>query len=135
MNFIIKNAYADAVEIGAATPSTVKPTAESPKPAIDQTLTNFLPLIVIFVLFYFMLIRPQMKKQKEHQNLLGNLKTGDKVVLNSGMIGTLVKIEDDKNYVQVEIAQNVKVRMLKSAISDVMQDEKAKDKKIEENKE
>ncbi|MBN9542251.1 MAG: preprotein translocase subunit YajC [Alphaproteobacteria bacterium] len=84
---------------------------------------SFLPLVVIFAVMYFLVIRPQNKKQKEHHKMVNELKKGDKVVLTGGMIGIIVKVEDEK-FMQVEIAQNVKVRFLKSAVAETINDDK-----------
>jgi len=80
-------------------------------------LTAFLPLILIVVVFYFLLIRPQTKRQKEHKMLLSNLAKGDKVVTNSGMLGTIVGIDDKENKVVLKVAENVKIEFLKSSIA------------------
>ena len=90
-----------------------------------EGLAGFLPIIIMFVAMYFLLMRPQMKKQKEHNNMLKEIKKGDKVVLTSGIIGVVVKMEEDTPLMQVEIAQNVKVRMLKSAISELFKENQA----------
>jgi preprotein translocase subunit YajC len=66
-------------------------------PASESSLTSFVPLILIFVVFYFLIVRPQSKKIKEHQALIKNLKSGDKVVTNSGIIGVITAVHDDKN--------------------------------------
>ncbi|MBN2070211.1 MAG: preprotein translocase subunit YajC [Candidatus Krumholzibacteriota bacterium] len=82
-------------------------------------LMMFVPIILIFVVFYLILIRPQQKKQKEHQNLLSQLRKGDKVVTNGGLYGTIV---DAKDHVAViKIAENVKVEIVKSAIATVIE--------------
>ena len=74
---------------------------------------QFIPLILIFVIFYFFLIRPQQKKVKEHKAMVESLKRGDKVVTSGGITGTVERlIENDK--VEVEIAENVKVEIVKS---------------------
>ena len=78
----------------------------------QANLMSFLPFIMIFVIFYFMLIRPQMKKQKEQQNMLNSLKKGEKIITASGIIGSIVKIEDDNTTVIVEIAPEIKIKML-----------------------
>ena len=70
------------------------------------------------VIFYFLLIRPQQRKVKEHQELVSKVQRGDTVVTNGGLIGRVTKVVDEKE-VQVEIAENVKVRVVRSAISDV----------------
>ncbi len=80
---------------------------------------SLLPLILIFVVFYFLLIRPQQKKVKKHQEMLDSLRRGDRVVTNGGLIGTIVKIASDRE-VQVEIAEDVKVRVVRAMISDVL---------------
>jgi preprotein translocase subunit YajC len=79
----------------------------------------FVPIILIFVVFYFILIRPQQKKQKAHQALLTQLKKGDKVVTNGGLYGT---VSDAKDHVVVlKIAENVKVEVVKSAVATVIE--------------
>ena len=74
-----------------------------------------IPLILIFVVFYFLLIRPQSKQRKEHDNLLKNLKAGDKVLTSAGIYGVVANVKDKS--VLVKIADNVKVEMNKSAIT------------------
>ena len=74
---------------------------------------QFIPLILIFVIFYFFLIRPQQKKVKEHKIMVENLKRGDKVVTTGGIVGTVERImENDK--AEIEISENVKVEIVKS---------------------
>ncbi len=80
-------------------------------------LLQIAPIILMVVLFYFMLIRPQQKRAKEHQVMLGNLKRGDNVVLSSGMLGKIVRVEDKE--VGVEIAQGVTVKVVKGMITEV----------------
>ena len=80
---------------------------------MDQGIGQFIPLILIFVIFYFFLIRPQQKKVKEHKAMVENLKRGDKVVTSSGIIGTIERIIDDER-AEVLIAENVKVEVIKS---------------------
>ncbi|MBW8310276.1 MAG: preprotein translocase subunit YajC [Candidatus Paracaedibacteraceae bacterium] len=82
-------------------------------------IMSFLPLLMIFVIFYFLLIRPQQKKMKEHQAMLVAVRRGDKVVTSGGLIGTVSKVNSDTE-VLVEIAENVKVRVVKSMISEVL---------------
>jgi preprotein translocase subunit YajC len=78
---------------------------------------GLLPLLLIFVLFYFMLIRPQQKRMKDHQNMVANVKRNDTVVLSSGLIGKVVRVEDKE--VGMEIAQGVTVKVVKSMIAEV----------------
>ena len=80
-------------------------------------LVQFLPFVLIFVLFYFLMIRPQQKRMKEHEATIKALKRGDTVVLFSGTIGKIVRVEDAE--AQVEIATGVNVRVVKSMITEV----------------
>tara|TARA_B100001175_G_scaffold72180_1_gene59965 strand:- start:4270 stop:4557 length:288 start_codon:yes stop_codon:yes gene_type:complete len=74
---------------------------------------QFIPLILIFVIFYFFLIRPQQKKVKEHKAMVESLKRGDKVVTSGGITGTVERIIDNDK-IEVEIAENVKVEIVRS---------------------
>lgn len=78
---------------------------------------GMLPLLLMVPLFYFMLIRPQQQRAKQHQQMLAVLKRGDQIVLNSGMIGKVVRVEDKE--VGLEIAQGVTVKVVKSMIAEV----------------
>ena len=80
---------------------------------MDQGIGQFIPLILIFVIFYFFLIRPQQKKVKEHKAMVENLKRGDKVVTTAGIIGTIERVVDNER-VEVLISENVKVEIIKS---------------------
>lgn len=80
-----------------------------------QSYASMLPLVMIFVIFYFLLIRPQQKRFKQHQVVLSNLKKGDMVVTGGGKIGKITKVADD--VVTVELAPGVEVKVLKSTIS------------------
>lgn len=80
-------------------------------------LGGLLPLVLIFVVFYFLLIRPQQKKAKEHRETLANLRRGDKVVTNGGLIGTITRVPNDNELI-VEIADGVKVRVLRGMIAE-----------------
>ncbi len=82
-------------------------------------MMQFLPLILIFVVFYFLLIRPQQKKMKAHREMISAVRRGDRVVTGGGMIGQVVKVISDAE-VDVQIAEGVKVRMIKSTITDVI---------------
>lgn len=83
----------------------------------SNMLLQIAPLVLIFIVFYFLMIRPQSKRMKEHQNMITNLKRGDNVVLSSGMIGKIVRVEDKE--VGVEIAQGVTVKVVKGMIAEV----------------
>lgn len=101
MDFLISSAWAQAAPAPAANP-----------------LIQILPLIALLVLFYFMLIRPQMKRSKEHRELLSKLSKGDEVVTNGGLAG---KVRDvGETFVLIEIANNVQVKLQKGSVSSVL---------------
>ncbi len=81
-------------------------------------LVGLLPFVLIFVVFYFLLIRPQQKRAKEHKAMVEALKRGDKVITSGGIVAKVSKIIDD-NEVEVEIASDVKVRVIRSTITQV----------------
>jgi preprotein translocase subunit YajC len=83
------------------------------------SMLQFLPLVLIFVVFYFLLIRPQQRKMKEHKALVSAIKRGDRVVTTGGLIGQVSKVVDD-NEVQLEIAEGVRVRVLRGSINEVL---------------
>tara|TARA_B100001540_G_C15807015_1_gene642568 strand:+ start:1400 stop:1684 length:285 start_codon:yes stop_codon:yes gene_type:complete len=80
---------------------------------MDSGIAQFIPLILIFVIFYFFLIRPQQKKVKDHKLMVDNLKRGDKVVTSGGIVGTIERIIDAEK-VEVIISDNVKVEVVKA---------------------
>jgi preprotein translocase subunit YajC len=102
MDFLISSAYAQAA-----------PAAAAPNP-----LMSFLPLIIIFGIFYFMLIRPQMKRAKEQRAMIAALAKGDEVLTNGGLLGRVEDIAD--SFVTLEIADKVSVKLQKSAITTVL---------------
>jgi preprotein translocase subunit YajC len=83
-----------------------------------NTLAQFLPLILIFAIMYFLLIRPQQKKAKEHQAMVSAVRRGDQVITQGGLIGKVSKVKDD-NEIEVELAEGVKVRVVKSTLAQV----------------
>ena len=85
----------------------------------SQSALQFLPLILIFVVFYFLLIRPQQKKAKDHRATLEALRRGDRVVTGGGIIGTVVRVESPDE-VSVDIAEGVRVRVMRSTITSVV---------------
>ena len=100
MNFFISDALAAAPE-GQADP-----------------ITSLLPLVFIFVVFYFLLIRPQSKKAKAHKQMVEALAKGDEIVTNGGLLGKLAKVGD--NFVEVELTEGVTVKLQRNAIANVM---------------
>ena len=79
----------------------------------------FVPLILIFVVFYFLMIRPQQKKQKSHREMIGALRRGDRIVTNGGLIGSISRVANDNELI-VEVASGVKVRVLRSMIAELL---------------
>ena len=86
--------------------------------AAPDPIMQFLPLVVIFALFYFMMIRPQMKRAKEQKNMLESLQKGDEVVTAGGELGKVVKVNEA--YVGLEVAPNVVIHVQKSAITTLL---------------
>jgi len=105
--------------VGGATPAVV----------------SFLPLVLVFGVFYFLLIRPQQQKAKEHQEMLDSLKRNDEVITGGGLLGRVIAINDD--VVTVEIAPKVQVRVSRATLSDVVSSnrDKGKSKAAEKTKE
>ena len=81
-------------------------------------MISLLPLILIFVIMYFLVLRPQQQKVKQHQELVKALRRGDTVVTNGGLVGKVTKVVDD-DQIEVEIADGVRVRQMRSMVSDV----------------
>lgn len=100
MNFFISDAFA------------------APPAGTGDALTSFLPLIFIFIVFYFLLIRPQSKKAKEHKQMVEALAKGDEVVTNGGLLGRIVKVGD--NFVELELAEGVIVKLQRQAVGSLM---------------
>ncbi len=90
-------------------------------------LSQFLPIVLIFVVFYFLLIRPQQQKQKQLKAMVSALKRGDRVVTSGGILGTVQKVRDGASEVEVEIAPNVRVQVVRDTISTVLQPAAAND--------
>jgi preprotein translocase subunit YajC len=86
-------------------------------------ILSFLPLVLIFIVFYFLLIRPQQKKAKQHQEMLGKLKKNDEVMTSGGIYGKVVTLAD--NVVTLEVAPNVRIRVNRPQISTVITNEKS----------
>ena len=90
-----------------------------------QGIAQFIPLILIFVIFYFFLIRPQQKRVKDHKAMVASLKRGDEIITSGGIIGTIEKVmEDDR--IEVNIDNNVKVQIIKSTITSLLKKEEIK---------
>ena len=88
-------------------------------------IAQFIPLILIFVIFYFFLIRPQQKRVKDHKAMVESLKRGDEVITSGGIIGTIERVmEDDR--IEVNIGDNVKVQIIRSTITSLLKKEEIK---------
>ncbi len=103
MDFLISNAMAEGTTAaGSATAG----------------LVEFLPLILLFVVFYFMLIRPQMKRAKEHKALIEGLAKGDEIATNGGLLGTITELGE--NFISLEVASGTEVKVQRGAIANVL---------------
>lgn len=92
--------------------------AQGAPAAQEPGLAGFLPLIILFVVFYLFLIRPQMKRQKEHARMVKELEKGDEVVTNGGVLGRITEVGE--SFIKVEIAKTVEVKVQKQAVSQVV---------------
>ncbi|CAN5570421.1 hypothetical protein BH20VER3_BH20VER3_18800 [soil metagenome] len=96
----------------------------APAGAGPNPLSSFIPIILIFIIMYFVLFRPQMRRQKEQQRLVSSLKTGDRVVTSAGIHGIITNVKNGT--VTVKVADNVKLEMEKSAVTTVVKGDGAK---------
>ena len=78
------------------------------------------PLVLIFVVFYFLLIRPQQKRAKEHKEMLSKIRRNDRIVTNGGLIGKVAKVNDDRDELELDIAENVRVKVRRGMIAEVI---------------
>lgn len=92
--------------------------AQAAGPGTGDFIGMILPLVAIMAVFYFLLIRPQQRKMKDHQAMIQKVGKGDTIVTTGGLIGKVVKVVDD-NELQVEVGEGVKVRVLRTGIADV----------------
>jgi preprotein translocase subunit YajC len=103
MSFFISDAYAEAAPAAAAQP---------------DLLGALFPFIILFVVFYFLLIRPQSKRAKEHKNMVAALGKGDEVVTNGGLLGKVTEVGE--NFIMLELAENVQVKLERASVAKVM---------------
>ena len=99
--------------------STAYAQAAAGAPGPLAGLESFMPLVVIFGIFYILLIRPQQKRAKQHQELIKNLRRGDKVISGGGIYGTISKIISDTE-LELEVAAGVKIKVVRAAIQEVL---------------
>jgi len=102
MSFFIKEAWAEG----------------APAAGAESGFMSLIPLILIFVIFYFLLLRPQIKRAKEHKKMIGSLAKGDEVVTNGGLLGKVTQLGD--SFMVIEIAQGVEVKVQKTAVSSLV---------------
>lgn len=102
MDFLVSDVWAQGAPAAAGQPSFI----------------GFLPLIILFVVFYLFLIRPQMKRQKEHTKVIESLTKGEEAVTSGGLLGKITEVGD--NFVQIEIAKGTEVKVQKHAIATIM---------------
>jgi preprotein translocase subunit YajC len=88
-------------------------------PSGVAAIGSLMPIVLIFIIFYFLLIRPQQKKMKEHRAMVEALRRGDQVVTSGGIVGKVSKVQED-GFVEVEIAEGVKVKLVKHTITQVL---------------
>ena len=92
--------------------------AAAPAAGGAAAFAQFVPLILVFVIMYFLIMRPQQKKMRQHREMIGALKKGDSVVTQGGILGKVVAVRDDE--VEVEIAQGVRIRVVRATIAQVV---------------
>jgi preprotein translocase subunit YajC len=101
-------------------------TNEAGVPPEPSAASNFIPLVLIFMIFYFFIIRPQQKKLKDHNQMVDSIKKGDEIITGGGMLGKVVKVED--NVLHLEVAPDMVVKVLRSTVSNNNSTEKAAEK-------
>ena len=84
----------------------------------DNLMVSLLPFVLIFVIMYFLILRPQQKRVKQHQEMVKNVRRGDTVITNGGLVGKVTKVIDD-DQIEIEIADDVRIRQMRQMVSDV----------------
>ena len=92
--------------------------AQSPLGGSTDMITSLLPFVLIFVIMYFLILRPQQKRVKQHAEMVKNVRKGDTVITSGGLVGRVTKVVDD-DQVEIEVAEGVRVRQMRSMVSDV----------------
>lgn len=114
---MIANVYAEEGDTIKIQESAALPKA--PEPVQNNSWSTLVPVVLIFVVFYFFLIRPQEKRRRQQDELVGSVKKGEEIITNSGIFGIVTQINDNDNTVEVEIAKDTRVKILKTAISNI----------------
>jgi preprotein translocase subunit YajC len=112
-NILFSDSFAQAAEAAATTQE-------------GFSFASFAPLVAIFVIFYFLIIRPQSKKFKEHQKMVNELKVGNKVITTGGILGVVKKAVEKENQLDIEIAEGVVVKVMRANVTEVIVQEKSK---------
>jgi preprotein translocase subunit YajC len=107
--------------LATSTSATASPTPAGAAPQ-PSAISMLMPFALMFVVIYFFMIRPQQKKMKEHQAMLGSIKNGDDVLTSSGILGRIAGITD--KFITLEVSENVKIKVLKSQIAQIVKDQK-----------
>lgn len=107
---------------------------ETSSNSLQSGLTSLIPMVLIFAVFYFLLLRPQEKRRKEREKLVSEVKKGEEVLTNSGIYGVVTKVNENDNNIEIEIAKDVRIKALKSAIADITSRTKEVAVKKENNK-
>lgn len=125
----IESAFAesDTIEIQ----ETVIDEQEQSSPTFIESLggSGLVPMLLIFMVFYFLLIRPQEKRRRMQEDLVSGVKRGEEVVTNAGLFGTVTEINDSDNTVMVQVAKGVEIKILKNTIADIISRRKIEEKK------
>jgi preprotein translocase subunit YajC len=114
---LISTAYADNDTITIQNSETMP---ESPSAIETGWMTNLIPMVLIFCVFYFLLIRPQEKRRREQENLVNGVKKGEEVLTNSGIFGVVTKINDSDNIIHIQVAKDLEIKILKNSIADIV---------------
>ncbi|MGJ8530335.1 preprotein translocase subunit YajC [Maritalea sp.] len=93
--------------------------AQAAAPGAADYLTSLMPILLIIPIFYFLIIRPQQKRVKEQKNMLDAVRRGDTIVTSGGLIGKVVRVKEDSGELEVELGENVRVKVVRSMIADV----------------
>ena len=128
----IQEAFADEDVITVSETEAAPPTA--PESSAFSTISSVIPMLLIFVVFYFFLIRPQEKRRREKETLIKGIKKGDEVITTGGILGVVSRINDKDDTVDLQIAENTNIVILRGAISDLTKHEKPKLKEIADKK-
>ncbi|NRB10569.1 MAG: preprotein translocase subunit YajC [Rickettsiaceae bacterium] len=129
----INNAYADTDTITVQDTGSLPEAPQAPSSGSDM-MQHIVMMALLFFVFYFLLIRPQEKKRRQLADLVSGVKKGEEVLTNSGMFGTVTKIDDSNNTVDIEVSKGVNVKILKSSITEIVSRDKGKNKEQSKDK-